>query len=498
MDAIPPPQARPAGSPAPADRPPESLADHRAAVVAKFLALVAAGVRAVPTHQKRPTIRWKDLQWRPPTKRELGRAVCEKAGVDGYAVLTGRNPFAPDQSVYARDFDTVEAYEAWAESAPAAAAALYTVRSGRGYHVYARMPAGMPEVFVSFADPLRKGELKANRGYIVGPGSLHPSGRRYTPVNFPADALVTGTPEMHPVAAGFLSQDEFDAAVRKAERPAAETAPETPARVKERAPSPAYATLRPLTERQTRRLRALARRHAVRGEGERHARMWAFERALKGLPFLADQPPEAVLEAFEEWHARSRPHMRGKNLEANWRDFWASWPKVKRPGLSTLRDHARARLESDWRPAETRGLSDGCQRVAAVLAEVQRFVTLTYGRPDFFLSFSLLGELAGVSASTACEAVGKLRDLTLVKVVRKGVRCSAGGVATVYEFAGEWPPLGLDEGGPSSPSSTPSPASSMYSVEEGIPHPTEGGAPPKPPFGDRPAVSRPPPSPRAA
>ncbi len=494
MDATRPPEPRPAAP----DRPRGSLADHRAAVVAKFLALVAAGVRAVTTHQKRPTIPWKDLQWRPPTKRELGRAVCERAGVDGYAVLTGRNPLAPDKSVYARDFDTVDAYRAWAESSPAAAAVLYTVRSGNGYHVYARMPVGMPEVFVKYADQLRKGELKANKGYIVGPGSLHASGRLYTPVNFPADALVTDTPVVHPVEAGFLSQEEFDAAVRKAAGPATVTAPEAPARVKERAPSPAYADLRPLSERQTRKLRALARRHAVRGEGERHARMWAFERALKGVPFLADQPPEAALEAFEEWHARSRPNMRGKNLEANWRDFKASWPKVKTPGLSTLRDHARVRLESGWRPAETRGLSDGCRRVAAVMAEVQSFVTLTYGRPDFFLSFALLGELAGVSSSTAHEAVGTLRRAGLVRVVREGVRCSGGGRATVYEFAGEWPPTGLDEGGQPSPSSTPSSESSMYSAEEGLAPRTEGVVPPKAPFGDRPAVSRPPPSPLAA
>lgn len=503
MDATAPAALQPPAppvSPDPAALPAESLASHRGRVLATFHALIANGVRAVPTHLKRPTIRWKEWQWRRPTRRELRRATCEKRGVDGYAVITGRNPIAPDTSVYVRDFDTLHAYDAWAASNPAAAAALYTVRSGRGYHVYARMPAGMPELFVSYTETNRKGELKANKGYVVGPGSLHPSGKLYTPVNFPVDKLVTDTPPMHPVDAGFLAQTEFEAAARKATGLAQKAAPAPPSRVRERGPSPSYAEVRPLTDRQVLRLRALARKHTVREEGERHARMWEFERALKGVPFLADQPPEAVLDVFEYWHDRSVGQMRGKDVERNWKDFKDSWPAVQAPTLAALRAHVRARLESGWAPEEVKGLPESCRRVAVVMAEMQTFVALLRAQDSFFLSFSLLAELADLSSSTAHAAVGRLTDAGLARVVREGKRCSGGGWATVYEYRGAWPPMDLagdDRSPESSPSSTPSPESSMYSVRGVDSDRTESESPPKALLTYRPAVSRPPPPPAA-
>jgi hypothetical protein len=494
-------EAPEAFSPATADHPRESLADFRAGLLAKFRSSAAAGDRVVTTHQKKPVIRWKQLQRRALTKREINNATCETKGVDGYAVITGRNPLAPERSIYARDFDTVEGYEAWAAAHGNAAATLFTVRTSKGYHVYARMPADMPEIFLTFIGPLKRGELKANQGYIVGPGSMHPSGAIYRPVNFPADVLVTDTSEMHPVEAGFLSQEEYDAAVRKATGLSEKTGQKPPTRVKERAPSPEYAELRPLSERQLLRLRTIARKHTVREEGERHWRMWDLLRALKGVSFLADQPPEAVMDVFEYWHARSVDQMRGKDVERNWKDFKESWPAVKTPTLLVLRTNVQARLASGCIPDEVRDMPDSCRRVAVVMAEMQSFVTLLRAQDSFFLSFSLLAELADLSSSTAWDAVQALFRLKMVKLVREGKRCSGGGWAATYEFHGEWPPMGLEGDGPlaeSSPSDSPSFPTSMYSGQGVDSDRTESVSSPRAPLTYRPAVSKPPPTPLTA
>src|SRR5262249_55270629 len=71
-----------------------------------------------------------------------------------------------------RDFDRLGSYESWAAAHPDLAAALPTVATARGRHVYFRGPEG-------FAD-LGDGEYRGDpRHYCVLPPSAHPDGAVY-------------------------------------------------------------------------------------------------------------------------------------------------------------------------------------------------------------------------------------------------------------------------------------------------------------------------------
>ena len=96
-----------------------------------------------------------------------------------------------------RDFDRVEAYEAWAAAYPAQAAMLPTVATARGFHVYFRAaPADLFFLDLRNLDPPEDGEYSGTSGhYSVMPPSRHPDGPTYTwlvprpdgPIPFVAD-----------------------------------------------------------------------------------------------------------------------------------------------------------------------------------------------------------------------------------------------------------------------------------------------------------------------
>src|SRR5215207_4646014 len=77
----------------------------------------------------------------------------------------------------------VDGPEARAEAERRGLQSGYVVRTGRdegdGFHVYLRIPDGVVLRSRALAPGL---ELKAEGAYVVGPGSAHPSGRRYTAV----------------------------------------------------------------------------------------------------------------------------------------------------------------------------------------------------------------------------------------------------------------------------------------------------------------------------
>jgi hypothetical protein len=76
------------------------------------------------------------------------------------------------------DFDIPEAFEAWRAAHPEIAAAAPIARTHRGYHVYARSARSMRDSKLSFQGR-HCGDVRAHRGWVVAPPSLHSSGSRY-------------------------------------------------------------------------------------------------------------------------------------------------------------------------------------------------------------------------------------------------------------------------------------------------------------------------------
>ena len=82
--------------------------------------------------KKKPTVKWKRLQTTRPSDAEL----CEwfaRPSIDGVGVITG----PASGSLAIRDFDTVAGYHRWLDTNPTLGREIPTVRTQRGYHIWA-------------------------------------------------------------------------------------------------------------------------------------------------------------------------------------------------------------------------------------------------------------------------------------------------------------------------------------------------------------------------
>jgi hypothetical protein len=126
---------------------------------------------------------WKGYQSKPAsvgTVEEWFRRGCQSIAAVGGRVSGG---------LLVLDFDVARFYDAWREQVGTLADGLPVQRTGReggGYQVWLRCPeSGGNDKLARLADENEDSgrkcaiETRAEGGYAVAPGSLHPSGRRY-------------------------------------------------------------------------------------------------------------------------------------------------------------------------------------------------------------------------------------------------------------------------------------------------------------------------------
>jgi hypothetical protein len=116
-----------------------------------------------------------DPMW-TPYKHRLPRADELKAwfanGWRNYGIITG------GRDLVVLDFDDATQYVTWWEWAAPALRQTYTVATNRGVHVYLLVhEAVKPRTLRRWV------EVKAAGYYVLGPGSLHPTGHVYVPVD---------------------------------------------------------------------------------------------------------------------------------------------------------------------------------------------------------------------------------------------------------------------------------------------------------------------------
>ncbi|WP_196232969.1 bifunctional DNA primase/polymerase [Sphingomonas segetis] len=142
----------------------------------RFRDASAAGLRVFPVKpsEKTPAIAWKQFQDRAPTQDEL---EIWDGGNCGIGIVCG----APS-GIVVLDVDSPEAQEVVdALDLPITP----TVQTARGLHYYFRRPAY--EIRNSVRLGGAKLDLRGDGGYVVGPGSIHPSGVRYEWIVSPAE-----------------------------------------------------------------------------------------------------------------------------------------------------------------------------------------------------------------------------------------------------------------------------------------------------------------------
>jgi len=140
----------------------------------KFLSM---GIGIIPLRHrgKEPQLiaSWEKYKTHLPTQYDLIKWFG--SGWQNYGVVCGWNSLA------VIDFDTREAFEIWYGFYTQYLLRVYEVmpfmvRTARGAHVYVRMPGGGN-------NQKRRGVDVKFHGYVVGPGSTHPSGAMYEAMN---------------------------------------------------------------------------------------------------------------------------------------------------------------------------------------------------------------------------------------------------------------------------------------------------------------------------
>ncbi len=292
------------------------------------------GWNVLPVAGKKVAVAWRVWQCKRVPKRLLIR-LLERKGVTGLAVLCGWISGWPGRKLCVRDFDTIEAYQRWAEQHPSLAVVLPTVRTRRGYHVYCWSPF---ELNLKFSD----GELKASsKTYVLLPPSVHPEGEVYTwEIPFPINP--EGMPVLDPREAGLIPLDT-DAFVD---------------------PTPVGGVTQAVLESMEVSCGASASgvgesvrvRGSVRGEsegdepsvfgsgvwdaieasqpagrGERNTKIFDLARRLRALPHLADAEAAGLERYVRAWWGRALSVIRTRDWRTTWTDFRNAWGKVAYP-----------------------------------------------------------------------------------------------------------------------------------------------------------------------
>jgi hypothetical protein len=376
-----------------------------------------------PLYQKKPAVtRWRQLQERLPGDRAIGKMFEQAARVDGVAAVTG----PVSHGLCVRDFDTTDGYLAWARARPNFARRLPTARTGRGFHVYIRLPKGFGPVYKAWRSGTMKGELLGTaKRYIVLPPSLHPSSKRYAWV-WKEPFKFRDLPVFTPEDVGWLDNHNDHDDHPQHEEPPTKTA---------------HVLLNVICNNKGGQSFPLevVERDAVQkcvptGPGERNDCLWQLARTLKAFPHLTDADEGALWPFIEQWFQLAQHVITTKSLEACWKDFKRQWKLVKVPAGQGF-DSAISRILTQPYPPEADEYEDEpTKRLVAVCAGLQAYA----GDAVFFLSCRTAQRVCGFgSHMTASRRLSELVEAGPLVVAWKGKGGTDRRKATRYRWAGK-------------------------------------------------------------
>ena len=385
------------------------------------------GWSVFPLYKKSPAIRgWRRLQERRPRDEEITRMFDHASWVDGVAAITGQASLG----LCVRDFDTKDGYIAWAQDHPDIAGSLPTVRTGRGYHVYIRLPRDYGPIYKSWKNGPLKGEILGTaKRYVVLPPSRHPSGSNYRWLwgePFTSHDLPVCTPE----ELGWLEDHQHQK--KQIEH---EEAHESNYVICSRESSQSV----PLE---------LVERDAVMkclptGPGERNDCLWALARTLKGLPHLSDADEAGLWPHFEIWFSLASPVISTKSMALCWADLKRQWKLAKVSAVQGF-DGAMTRALAEPYPAEVeRYDEEAMKKLVAVCLALQTYA----GEEPFFLSCRTAQRICGFgSFHTAARRLNQLIEDGLLVIDWKAKGGTDRRRATRYRWMNSSPSPSQDSG----------------------------------------------------
>lgn len=310
------------------------------------------------------------------------------------AVITGE----VSGDLVVRDFDEERAYERWRDSHPETAATLPTVKTSRGYHVYARGQVDGTKVYDD-------GELRAGGTYVLAPSSLHPDGITYAWAQPLRGDFI---PEVDLSAIGWFAGPPCNIETEK-RRSTSNSMSSTSSMLHMNGVPEAIQKCIPSRV------------------GHRHKCLFCLARELKAIPELSDLKTKDLQPVIAEWHRLALPTINTKDFATSWLEFCAAWERVRYPAGSSPVDEAwRSALESGFPPEVAEWGNDQIGRLAALCWQLQ----LRQGDQPFFLDSRTAGRLLGVEHTVAWRWLRGLVSADVLELVESGGR----GRANKYRY----------------------------------------------------------------
>lgn len=142
---------------------------------------VKVGIAIIPLYHRSKTPMlptWREYQNRLPTTTEYQSWFA--TDWNNYAVVCGWD------NLVVIDFDNIEYFNLWSLVEPELSSSAFKVQTRKGMHVYVRTESPVAnDKRISRSAGI---DIQAQGKYVVGPGSVHPSGTQYVAIgemNFP-------------------------------------------------------------------------------------------------------------------------------------------------------------------------------------------------------------------------------------------------------------------------------------------------------------------------
>ena len=369
---------------------------------------VAAGTK------DRPCVKWKPFQTKPADELQLRKWFAN--GSRNMAVLFG----VVSGGLACRDFDTMEAYQAWAASHPDFAEILPTVATSRGRHVYFRTTAeNLRFVDLRTIAPPEDGEYRGDsRHYCLLPPSRHPSGIAYRWLVALPDGEIPIVADVR--AAGLLPHSvDTEHTERHNKSIAVCSAASVSAVFTVSSASSAPFCVTDIEEENTAaEMEKLIRGCLPTGPGRRNRQVFELARAIKAVAGLADADPDELRHIVKRWHTLALPNILTREFTETWIDFLQAWPRVKSPKGAKMAAIMEKALQLPMPKAAERYEDEGIRRLVALCKQLDREAN----GGTFYLSCRTAAALLGVSHMQANRWLFLLDHDEVVKQVNKGDR----------------------------------------------------------------------------
>jgi hypothetical protein len=344
-----------------------------------------------------PRGKWKSFQSKQADELQI-RKWFANGSRDNMAVILG----SVSGGIVCRDFDTMEAYEAWAATHPDWAKTLPTVATSRGRHVYCRAPpADLLYVDLRRIDPPENGEYRGDSGhYCLLPPSRHPDGSVYEWLTPPPDGAMPFVADVQ--AAGLLpihvteitektectEKTEDNGGVQK----------QLEVFVEEKAPHPANCPVLSVTPgNRDPDIDLAILSNIPSGISRRNLGVFELARALKAIPRFADAPVDTMKPHVRRWHniGLEKRVIGTEPFDETWIDFLHAWPKVIFPKGNEPLIAILKRAKSLPSPAVAQNYEgDGLRLLVAICRELQ----IASGEKPFYLACRTAARLLGLES----------------------------------------------------------------------------------------------------